>query len=283
MTEKFSQNFEQKEYVENIIESMPINEDLQKRYDEIDWNSFAYEGTRRDDLIPKLLEIADIKDDDKVLDAMCGTSNLLKESTKKYPNCDYFALDFSIGQLKNIPLEINKIQASVIAMPFDDKSFNKIFIRSGLHDLPRKMHRNALCEIQRILKEDGIFILQTFFTTFKNQLYYNNIVNRKDWAAGYYKHPKGLGSEEYPRHFATKEELEKWFDEVGFNYEFIEDFEGVITYLKTKEMHWGQKEWKIYMDSLPENIKKEIQLRSEEGAEYVYNFPGVIYKITKKR
>lgn len=46
-----------------------INTQLQQRYDRIsaNWETEAYEGTRRDDLIPRLLKIAEVKDGQSIL------------------------------------------------------------------------------------------------------------------------------------------------------------------------------------------------------------------------
>jgi ubiquinone/menaquinone biosynthesis C-methylase UbiE len=259
-----------------------INTQLQQRYDRISaqWNSKAYEGTRRDDLIPKLIEISGVADGQKILEAMCGTASLSKELQRLFPKCQNYILDFSQGMLNMAPEGLKKVQASVVAMPFSDESFDRIFLRSAIYDLPKRMQLKALQEINRVLSSSGTFILQTYFTDGKTFRALNDIVNIKDLASGQYQ---DMGKEEYPRYFAKIDELKQWFDEAGFSFDQIDEFEGVITYMRTKEMtDLGKSIWIEYIENLSNEIKEAIKLRTESDDTMTYNFPGVIFKLRKK-
>ena len=259
-----------------------INTQLQQRYDRISaqWNSKAYEGTRRDDLIPKLIEISGIEDGQKILEVMCGTALLSKELQRLFPKCQNYVLDFSQGMLNMAPEELKKVQASVVAMPFSNKSFDQIFLRSAIYDLPKRLQLKALQEISRVLVANGTFTLQTYITTEKTHNALNDIVNIKDLASGQYQ---DMGREEYPRYFAKLDELKQWFDEAGFVVEQSDDFEGFITYMRTKEMtDLGKSIWIEYIENLSNEIKESIKLRTEEDGTMTYNFPGVIFKLRKK-
>lgn len=271
----------EKEIIETEIYPV-INAQLQQRYDRISaqWNSKAYEGTRRDDLILKLIEISEIEDGQKILEAMCGTALLSKELQRLFPKCQNYILDFSQGMLNMASEELKKVQASVVAMPFSDESFDRIFLRSAIYDLPKRMQLKALQEIRRILSTGGTFTLQTYFTDGKTFRALNDIVNIKDLASGQYQ---DMGKEEYPRYFATLEELKQWFDDAGFSFEQIDEFEGVITYMRTKEMtDLGKSIWIEYIENLSNEIKEAIKLRTEADGTMTYNFPGVIFKLRKK-
>jgi len=259
-----------------------VNGQLQQRYDRISahWNSKAYEGTRRDDLIPRLIDVSDIKDGQKILEAMCGTALLSKELQRLFRECQNYVLDFSQGMLNMAPEELKKVQASVVAMPFSNESFDRIFLRSAIYDLPKRMQLKALQEIGRVLSADGVFTLQTYLTTDKTHNALNDIVNIKDLASGQYQ---DMGKEEYPRYFAKLEELTAWFDEAGFVFEKADEFEGVITYMKTKEMtDLGKSIWIEYIENLSNDIKESIKLRTEDDGTMTYNFPGIIFKLRKK-
>ena len=259
-----------------------INTQLQQRYDRISaqWNSKAYEGTRRDDLIPRLIEISGIEDGQKILDAMCGTASLSKELQRLFPKCQSYILDFSQGMLNMAPEGLKKVQASVVAMPFSDESFDRIFLRSAIFDLPKRMQLKALQEINRVLSSSGTFTLQTYFTDGKTFRALNDIVNIKDLASGQYQ---DMGKEEYPRYFAKIDELKQWFDEAGFSFDQIDEFEGAITYMRTKEMtDLGKSIWIEYIENLSNEIKEAIKLRTESDGTMTYNFPGVIFKLRKK-
>lgn len=259
-----------------------INTQLQQRYDRISasWNSSAYEGTRRDDLISRLINVAEIQDGQRILEVMCGTALLSNEIRKTFSKCQNYALDFSQGMLNVASRELKKIQSSIVAMPFSNESFNRVFLRSAIYDLPKRMQLKALQEVNRVLSMDGIFILQTYFTTEKTFKALNDIVNIKDLASGQYQ---DMGKEEYPRYFAKLEELVKWFDEAGFVCEKLDEFDGIITYMKTKEMtDLGKDIWIEYINNLPKEVKDFIKLRIENDGTISYNFPGMIFKLYKK-
>ena len=127
-----------------------------------------------------------------------------------------------------------------------------------------------------MLKNDGSFILQTYYSTTETEKALNDIVNIKDLASGQYQ---DMG-QEYPRYFARIDELTKWFEEAGFSFDEVRQFEGLIRYLRTDEMNnLGKSMWLKYVENLPEKIKRALKLRQEEDGTLTYNFPGVIYKL----
>jgi ubiquinone/menaquinone biosynthesis C-methylase UbiE len=256
-----------------------VNVALQQRYDRISlhWNGEAYDGTRRDDLIPLLIQEAAIQQDHVVLEAMCGTAQLSKEIRQQLPEADLYCLDFSRGMLNAAPENLKKVQSSVIAMPFPDASFDRVLIRSALYDLPTRLQLKALNEIKRVLKPNGVFLLQTYYSTPETNKALNDLVNLKDLASGQYQ---DMGNE-YPRYFATREELEHWFDQAGFDAKKIQTFEGTIRYLRTNEMTTlGKSVWVDYVEKLPDAIKKALHVRTEPDGSLTYNFPGQIYRLT---
>lgn len=267
--------------IAKLISTQIANVPLQQRYDRIasQWNTEIYEGTRRDDLIPLLIDSSEMRDGMIVLEAMCGTGLLSTELKKRFPKSKVYALDFSRGMLNAVEGEIHTVQSSILAMPFSEHSFDRVFLRSAIYDLPSHAQLKALQEIKRVLKGSGVFILQTYYTTAPTREVLNNIVNIKDLASGQYQ---TIGKE-FPRYFATDEELEKWFTEAGFQYSKIKDFEGVIRYLQTKEMtERGQSMWVEYIEKLSKEMQDAIKLRRENNESLVYNFPGAVYKLSSE-
>jgi ubiquinone/menaquinone biosynthesis C-methylase UbiE len=257
-----------------------MNRRLQDRYDRIapQWNSDAYEGTRRDDLIPKLCELLSLdKDGLRVLEAMSGTARLSAEVLAKYPTHDVYALDFSLGMLNQVPTGIKKIQSSIIATPFANGTFDRLIIRNALYDLPRRQQQAALGEIRRILSDDGIFVLQHYVTDTDTFEYLNQLVKMKDVAGN---QNEDMGEERFPRYFAPQAEFEEWLSAAGLSATVEETFQGPIRYQKTSEMV-DANVWKDYALNLPEEIKNKIDMRTEDDGTITFNFPGVIYRITK--
>ncbi len=258
-----------------------LNTQLQQRYDRLatQWNTEAYDKFRRDDLIPKLLDVAEIQDGHNVLEAMCGMAIVADAVKERFPSCKVYGVDFSRGMLNAIPEGISKVQASVIAMPFQDACFDRILLRTAIYDLPRRMQLNALKEFQRILAGDGIFAFQTYHTTTATKDVLSEIVNLKDKLAGQYQ---DMGKEP-PRYFATCEELEEWFDKANFIFEQVYTFEGETRFQKNQEMsEEGKQMWANHVLGLSEHIKELIKLKSEEDGSLTYSFPGVIYRLRHK-
>jgi ubiquinone/menaquinone biosynthesis C-methylase UbiE len=261
-----------------------VNQRLQDRYDRIatKWSSDVYEGTRMDSLIPSVLDLIQekisTKEGAKVLEAMAGTALLGGAVKNHYPKSDVYALDFSRGMLNQIHENIHAIQASVVAMPFPDKVFDVVLLRNALYDLPRRLQKKALEEIHRVLADDGIFILQHYYTTPETFECYNELVKRKDIAAS---QNEDMGEERFSRYFATIDEFESWLTETGFHFSKEKDFEGVIRCMKATEM-LDANLWRSYAESLPDVVKAAIKLKPEADGTLSYNFPGVVYKISKK-
>ena len=278
--ENYEQNTpqEKKEGVKIETHSFPIlNAPLQKRYDRIatNWNGKSYEGIRQDELIPKLIDAGRMADGLNVLEAMCGTGLLASEIKKEFPNTDLWALDFSQGMLNMVDPSIKKVESSVVSTPFEKGTFDRVFLRSALYDLPQQVQLKALQEMRRILGRNGLFILQTYYSQPETNVVLNDLVNLKDLASGQYQ---DMGQEK-PRYFATQQELETWFRKAGFSYEKLEEFNGVIQYTKTTEMSdMGKDMWVKYVNDIEEDKKSQINLRNDNGA-ITFDFPGVIYRL----
>lgn len=257
-----------------------LNTPLQQRYDRIAnrWNDSMYETIRRDDLIPHLLESARLRDGFRALETMCGTALLAQAIKEQYSNSIIYALDFSQGMLNMAPDSIHKIQSSVVAMPFPDSTFDRIFLRNALYDLPKRLQLQALREIERVLRPDGIFLLQTYSTTSRTQVILNDIVNMKDKLAGQYQ---DMGKE-LPRYFAMREELEGWFREAGLRHEITSEFISPMRYQKNSEMsELAKQQWGAYVSSISNELQQELGLEWESDGTLTYSFPGIVYRLMK--
>lgn len=257
-----------------------LNQPLQQRYDRIApvWDGEVYEGTRRDDLIPLIIQSSELRDGAAILEAMSGTGQFIRAVRAAHPSVRCCALDFSRGMLNAIgDAAIQKVHASALAMPFADGTFDRVVIRSGLFDLPKRQQIGALREVRRILRSDGSFVLQTYRTVPATHRILNELVNLKDLLAGQYE---DIGPEEHPRYFATTEELSSWFAAAGFDAEALDTFEGTIRYLRTAEMPTvGKTVWRNYVERLSDTDRASINLRTELDGSFSYGFPGAIYRL----
>jgi ubiquinone/menaquinone biosynthesis C-methylase UbiE len=118
---------------------------LAKNYDKLYKNKYMRVVER--EIIKK-----EIKDDDFVLDIGCGTGEQLKLLNRA------IGLDISIEMAKIANKKTNKpvVVANVEFLPFKNKSFDKAISFFGA--LNHCNLKRALREVNRVLKDDGVFI-----------------------------------------------------------------------------------------------------------------------------
>lgn len=145
-----------------------------------------------------------------ILDAGCGTGNILIHALKLYPesNLSYIGLDFSRNMLKKaitrtkIKLNTSFIQANATDLPFGDNTFDRVICSGVLTYLPSLDEADkTIRECYRILKPNGILIID-FFNKLSPSIVATSILHQS-----YTKPPK------YISPFWFSKELNK----VGFN------------------------------------------------------------------
>ena len=111
-----------------------------------------------------LLNRANLKQDDIVLDVACGTCDILSTlknfSEKSSIEITYIGLDLSFGMLEtsmrnNVPFEL--IRGNGIRFPFKNDSINLITISFGYRNMPT--HSQFLQEAFRVLKPGGQLLI----------------------------------------------------------------------------------------------------------------------------
>lgn len=135
-----------------------IRKGLREFYDEIAEN---FSSTRkywwRDlNFIRKYL-----KSEGKVLDFGCGNGRLvdfLKETNLEYVGVDTSEKLVEIAK-REYPTKSFLQIADEKTLPFGDEEFDMVFAIAVFHHFTPKMTDNALSEIRRVLKKDGILIL----------------------------------------------------------------------------------------------------------------------------
>lgn len=262
---------------------MKTNLALLKRYEKIAkrWNSEEYAGIRGDEMVPeliKLMELESLPQESRILDAMCGTGLVGKAieielGKTKTPGKIYF-LDFSQDMLNQIDTA-NKAKSDIRSIPFPSDFFERIILRGSLHDLDKESQREAIKEIFRVLKKDGLFVLSQFCTTEENQCHYNLAVNYKDSLSGYH-------DVELERYFPTRDECFDLFAKAGFTtIKAALEYTTTITYSKKGELGAEYEKWKFLMLNFPKHIRTQMNITEIENGLLSYDFP-VISFISRK-
>jgi len=122
-------------------------------YNELDW-------VNRDVLLDSFVEQCGALDNKKVIDLGTGTGKVLMALHHKWPEAEYYGVDFSAAMLEKIDpkYKFNLSQGVIENLDnFENSSFNLATARMVLHhstDL-----KKAAQEVHRILKPGGSFIL----------------------------------------------------------------------------------------------------------------------------
>ncbi|MBR1754039.1 ubiquinone/menaquinone biosynthesis methyltransferase [bacterium] len=95
----------------------------------------------------------------KILDLCCGTGDICRLLSKKYPDAKIIGVDFSANMLeiarKRLP-DIEFIEHDIHILPFCNETFDICTISFGLRNVDDL--QKVIKEIHRVLKPDGIFL-----------------------------------------------------------------------------------------------------------------------------
>lgn len=142
-----------KENFEQWNEELAEKHDLDKFYNHPNF-AFRYIEQKR---ISKLIELAEIRPTDKVLEVGCGAGHILEKIDKG----ELHGIDISEIQIeragKRLGSRVKLTKAPGEAIPYPDKFFDRVLCSEVVEHVLDP--REVLKEISRILKDDGILSL----------------------------------------------------------------------------------------------------------------------------
>ena len=112
------------------------------------------------------IELADIRDGERILDVAAGTGMILTEIVRRNPTCMTAAIDISEGmlqkaqaKLKGTRAQVELKQGSAFEIPYPAGTFD-LLINGYMFDLmPHAAVPQLLAEFKRVLKPDGRLVL----------------------------------------------------------------------------------------------------------------------------
>lgn len=117
-----------------------------------------------------VIELANIKPGDAVLDVACGTGNLtLTAQSYAGPNGKVYGIDAAPEMIEVAAKKAARSGLPVVfqvglaeQLDFPDATFDVVITRLAIHHLPGDLKRRAFAEIRRVLKPGGRLLIADF-------------------------------------------------------------------------------------------------------------------------
>jgi len=112
-----------------------------------------------------IVEAADVRAGNHVLDVACGTGTLLALlAACAGPDGRAVGVDMSgemleVARQKVRMAQVEFLKANAEALPFEDASFDRVTASLAIHEMNRKGRENALAEMLRVLRPGGLLAL----------------------------------------------------------------------------------------------------------------------------
>ncbi|MHB1325424.1 MAG: class I SAM-dependent methyltransferase [Thermoleophilia bacterium] len=112
-----------------------------------------------------IVEAADVRPGQQVLDVACGTGTLLTLlAACTGPDGRAVGVDMSeqmleVGRRKVRLKQVEFIRANAEHLPFEDQSFDRVTASLAIHEMNRPGRRNVLAEMRRLLKPGGLVVI----------------------------------------------------------------------------------------------------------------------------
>lgn len=116
-----------------------------------------------------LFDVAALHPTDRVLDIGCGTGTMAILIKQLYPDVHVCGLDPDARALARAKRKAARSATSIQfdqgfsdKLPYSDGSFDHVFSSFMFHHVPADQKESTLCEVRRVLKPDGSFLLVDF-------------------------------------------------------------------------------------------------------------------------
>ena len=101
----------------------------------------------------------------RILDVGCGDGNSAAFFRKYFPDCDYYGIDISEKSIDVATKKYSDMERMSFSVydgshiPFEDDSFDLIFIACVMHHIDKRQHKAIMKECMRVLSPSGNLII----------------------------------------------------------------------------------------------------------------------------
>ncbi len=117
-------------------------------------------------LFAEMIQLAEVRPGQRVLDVGCGTGNLLLKLGRSQPGVELAGLDPDARMLASAQRKARRARVAVAwqrgfaqELPYPDGSFDRVFSSMMLHHLEPEAKEALLAEVRRVLRPDGLLVL----------------------------------------------------------------------------------------------------------------------------
>jgi SAM-dependent methyltransferase len=123
------------------------------------WGFTVLGGRKHDVFRQRIVQLAELRDGEDVLDAGCGTGLTILRIAEQYPGCRVYGIDLSPKMIEvarddaaEHGLDVNLRVGSIIDLPYPDAAFDVVLTNLMFHHLDLTEKRLAVAEIARVLR-----------------------------------------------------------------------------------------------------------------------------------
>jgi ubiquinone/menaquinone biosynthesis C-methylase UbiE len=147
-----------------------------------------------------LVEVLDVRDGQRILDAGAGYGAVTREILRKHreENLLIYAVDISSVQLQRamehlrfelgddiVSRKVAFQQDSVVHLMCADCFFDRVAAKMVLHEIRKEMQQTAVDELFRVLKPQGKLCVWDLMLDDETQQFFQRVIRKKDELAGF--------------------------------------------------------------------------------------------------
>lgn len=141
------------------------------------WGFNVLGGRKHEAFRQRVIELAGLRGDERVLDAGCGTGLTTLRIAEQHADCLVHGIDLSPKMIEAAQedaakrcLTVDLRVGSITNLPYPEAFFDVIFTNIMFHHLDLAEKRQAVSEIERVLKPGGHYVSAEFGPRARNPL-----------------------------------------------------------------------------------------------------------------